>query len=139
MAPPGGQVLIVQKVLELDYASIADEAAWQRHKHAVESFVLDRLARLIPGLESKIVCRSSASARTAWRFTHNHHGAMLGWEMAPDQLGAHRPAPVCPIADLHFVGAWTRPGGGVNPVIVSAQRVATALLRPPGKTVPPLH
>ena len=55
---------------------------------------------------------------------------MLGWEMAPDQLGAFRPPPAAPITGLHFVGAWTRPGGGINPVIVSAQRLAAKLLRP---------
>jgi len=71
----------------------------------------------------------SASARTAWRFTGNDRGAMLGWEMSPDQLGARRPETTGPIAGLHFVGHWTRPGGGVTPVLVSAQQVAETVLR----------
>jgi phytoene dehydrogenase-like protein len=44
-------------------------------------------------------------------------------------LGAGRPAPETAIANLHCVGHWTRPGGGVTPVIVSAQQVARTILR----------
>ena len=135
MAPPGGQVVIVQKVMEVDYERIG-ETGWERHKETIETFILERLRRLIPRLDERIVHCSSASAQTAWRFTSNYQGAMLGWEMAPDQLGAHRPPPVAPVADLHFVGAWTRPGGGINPVIVSAQRLAARLLRPAQDTAP---
>jgi hypothetical protein len=68
--------------------------------------------------------RTSASARTSWRFTLNHHGAMLGWEMSPEQVGAGRPDLTAPLAGLYTVGHWTRPGGGITPVIVSAQRAA---------------
>jgi prolycopene isomerase len=74
-----------------------------------------------------VVARSSASARTAERFTLNRAGAMLGWEMSPDQLGEGRPDIRGPLDNLFFVGHWTRPGGGVTPVIVSAMQVAEAI------------
>jgi len=125
MAPPDGQVVILQKVQELDQEAIAD---WPAHKRAVEALVLGHLERLIPGISARIVVAASASARTAERFTLNHRGAMLGWEMSPDQLGAGRPDVTSPVRDLWLVGHWTRPGGGVTPVIVSAQRVARAIL-----------
>ncbi len=126
MAPPGGQVLIVQKVQELDYAAVAD---WPEHKRQVESFVFGHLSRLIPGIEDKIVVRTSASAQTSHRFTLNHHGAMLGWEMSPDQLGAGRPDLASPVRNLFLTGHWARPGGGITPVIVSAQQAAQAVAR----------
>jgi len=125
MAPPGGQEIIVQKVQELDYGSIHD---WAAHKRQVEAFVLDGLERLMPGIGERIVVCTSASAETAERFTLNHRGAMLGWEMSPDQLGALRPDVASPVADLYLAGHWTRPGGGITPVIVSAERVARAIL-----------
>jgi hypothetical protein len=52
---------------------------------------------------------------------------MLGWEMSPDQLGAHRPALNGLVKNLYFVGHWTQPGGGITPVIVSAMRVAASI------------
>jgi phytoene dehydrogenase-like protein len=57
---------------------------------------------------------------------------MLGWEMSPEQLGERRPdiaGAAGNIRNLHFVGHWTRPSGGITPVIVSAQQVATAVVR----------
>jgi len=125
MAPPGRQILIVQKVMEVDYDAIAD---WTEHKRQVESFVLTNLERVIPGITGRIVVSSSASARTSWRFTLNQRGAMLGWEMSPEQLGEGRPELVSPLKNLFLVGHWTRPGGGITPVIVSAQQVARTIL-----------
>jgi len=126
LAPGSEQILIVQKVQELDYDAVDD---WPRHKREVEAFVFANLERVIPGIGAQIAVRSSASAYTSGRFTLNSRGAMLGWEMSPEQLGAGRPRPETAIRNLHCVGHWTQPGGGVTPVIVSAQRVAQTVLR----------
>jgi phytoene dehydrogenase-like protein len=124
MAPPGGQVLIVQKIVDADYDAAEASGGWPSHKQAVDSFVLARLEQILPGIGAHIAVRTSASARTSWRFTLNHQGAMLGWEMSPEQVGDGRPDLVAPLAGLYTVGHWTRPGGGITPVIVSAQRAA---------------
>jgi phytoene dehydrogenase-like protein len=126
LAPPGGQVLIVQKVLEMDYAGVID---WGAHKAAVERYVLENLERLLPGFSERVVVRLSASAATSHRYTLNHHGAMLGWEMSPDQLGDRRPGIESPVKNLFFVGHWTRPGGGITPVIVSAVQGAEKVVQ----------
>jgi len=126
VAPAGGQVLIVQKVLEMDYDAVQD---WPAHKSAIEEFIFANLERVMPGIGERIAVRTSASAHTAWRFTWNHQGAMLGWEMSPDQLGESRPDVETAIPGLYCVGHWTRPGGGITPVIVSAQAVARQILR----------
>jgi phytoene dehydrogenase-like protein len=121
LAPAGGHVIVVQKVIAQDYEAVQD---WAAHKLEVERFVLGKLDGLIPGFRDKIVVCQSASARTSYRFTLNHQGAMLGWEMSPDQLGPERPGSESPVAGLSFVGQWTRPGGGITPVIISALNVA---------------
>ncbi len=84
MAPPGGQIVILQKVMDVDYDAIAD---WPAHKAEVERLALDHLESVVPGISERIVVHLAASARTAWAFTSNRAGAMLGWEMSPDQLG----------------------------------------------------
>ncbi|HEX2163670.1 MAG TPA: NAD(P)/FAD-dependent oxidoreductase [Thermoanaerobaculia bacterium] len=121
LAPPGGQIVILQKVLEMDPAEVTD---WTAHKAEVEAFVTAQLERVLPGVGERTVVRHSASAATAERFTGNRGGAMLGWEMSPGQLGAARPGIETPVAGLFLCGHWTRPGGGITPVIVSAVRVA---------------
>lgn len=125
VAPPGRQIVIVQKVMEIDYDAIDD---WEEHKRHVEDFIFTHLERVIPGITGRIVVSRSASARTSWRFTLNQRGAMLGWEMSPEQLGQGRPELMSPVPNLFLVGHWTRPGGGITPVIVSAQQVARMIL-----------
>ncbi len=120
LAPPGGHVLIVQKVTEIDFDSVDD---WSSHKLALETEVMNYLRQLLPPT-ARIHVQLSASAMTSYRFTLNDRGAMLGWEMSPDQLGPNRPDIRGPVEGLYLVGQWTRPGGGITPVIVSAMRVA---------------
>ena len=126
MAPPGKKIIIVQKVLDMDYERVDD---WPAHKGRIEALALGHLESLVPGITRKITVRSSASARTSWRFTLNERGAMLGFEMSPEQLGDGRPQFTTPVRNLYLVGHWTRPGGGITPVIVSAQQVAAAVLQ----------
>ena len=79
-----------------------------------------------------VMATASATAMTSQRYTGNDQGAMLGWEMAPDQLNQARPDNRTPVRNLYLTGHWTRPGGGVTPVIVSAQRTAKMILKGDG-------
>ena len=126
MAPPGCHVIVIQKVTDVDYENVTD---WPSHKKTIEDFLLGKLEELVPGFRSKIEVCLSATAQTSNRFTLNYRGAMLGWEMSPRQLGPHRPDNESPIQNLYFVGQWTRPGGGITPVIASAMRTADLVVR----------
>jgi phytoene desaturase len=131
LAPPGGQIVILQKVLDLDYASVGD---WPAHKAAVEGRLMAHLDEALPGVRDHVVVQLSATAATAQRFTSNHQGAMLGWEMSPGQLGDGRMGVETPVGGLYLAGHWTRPGGGITPVIVSALHAAEAVAgRPLGQ------
>jgi phytoene desaturase len=125
IAPPGCQILIIQKLTPVRIEDIPD---WELHKRCVQDQVMTRLNQILPGLDSHIVVKLSATAMTSYRFTNNWQGAMLGWEMSPEQLGSGRLPNTTPIDNLFLVGHWTQPGGGITPVIVSAQRVARMIL-----------
>jgi phytoene dehydrogenase-like protein len=125
LAPPGGQIIIVQKLTCIDYESMRD---WHAHKTAVEDHILASLEKCLPGFTKKIVVKLTASAHTSQRYTLNHHGAMLGWEMSPDQLSENRPGIQGPLKNLYLTGHWTRPGGGITPVMISAMQVANLIL-----------
>lgn len=125
IAPPGCQIIIIQKLVPLRFDEITD---WPAHKLKVENEVMKHLRRILPGIDDHIVVSTSASAMTSYRFTGNHQGAMLGWEMSPEQLGSGRLPFSTPVRNLFLTGHWTQPGGGITPVIVSAQRVAKAIL-----------
>lgn len=125
IAPAGGQVLIVQKLTSLNFDAVSN---WAEEKADIETFVRAGLERVIPGITAHIAVLLTASAFTSHRYTLNRHGSMLGWELAPDQTGPTRPDVTCPVKNLYFVGHWTRPGGGITPVMIGAQRVAQLIL-----------
>jgi phytoene dehydrogenase-like protein len=125
IAPPGCQILIVQRPSPVRVDQVTD---WAAHKAEVEGSTMARLRDVLPGIDDHIVVQSSASARTSWRFTNNWQGGMLGWEMSPEQLGARRLPIYTPVDNVYLTGHWTQPGGGITPVIVSAQRVARSIL-----------
>ena len=124
VAPAGSQIIIIQKVIEMDYKGTDD---WESHKARIDEFVWKHLEKVIPGISERVVVRLSASAKTSHRYTLNTDGAMLGWDMSPDQLGDERPGLRGPVEGLFFTGHWTRPGGGVTPVLISAMKAAEAI------------
>jgi prolycopene isomerase len=125
IAPPGHQIVIIQKLIPQRIDEVED---WTAHKRKIEEYVMSRLRDIIPGIEEHTVVRLAASALTSYKFTGNYQGAMLGWEMSPEQLGAGRLPFYTPVDNVLLVGHWTQPGGGITPVIISAQRVARAIL-----------
>ena len=124
IAPPDGHILVVQKITDIDYSRVDD---WAAHKASVEEYICKNLNGIIPGFSDHVVVKLSASALTSFRYTLNHHGAMLGWELAPDQVGDDRPGVIAPLKNLYLVGHWTQPGGGITPVMVSAMRAAEVI------------
>ncbi|MCP4274637.1 MAG: NAD(P)/FAD-dependent oxidoreductase, partial [Gammaproteobacteria bacterium] len=121
LAPSGGHIVIIQKIIEMDYNKIDD---WDVHRAEIEEYIMKNLEYIIPGLSEKVVVQLSATALTSHKYTLNYQGAMLGWEMSPDQLGKIRVDVNSPIKNLLFVGHWVQPGGGITPVMVSALKGA---------------
>jgi phytoene dehydrogenase-like protein len=66
LGPPGGQVVILQKVLDMEALEVVD---WASHKAAVESFLFALLERALPGIGAHVVVRYIATASTGVRFT----------------------------------------------------------------------
>lgn len=139
------QVVILQKVLdmeglegtELGIGAGSPEGwggdAWELHRERVESYMFRHLCGVLPGVEERVEVKLSATADTARRFTLNRDGAMLGWEMSPEQLGGGRPGLDGPVDGLTLTGHWVRPGGGIVPTIESARQAARRVVR--GSTV----
>jgi prolycopene isomerase len=125
IAPPGCQIIIIQKLTPVRLEEVTD---WRAHKAAVDAQILGRLREVLPDIDRHVVVRLSASAYTSYHFTNNWQGAMLGWEMSPGQLGSSRLPNATPVENFYLAGHWTQPGGGITPVIISAQRVARTIL-----------
>ena len=84
------------------------------------SFVEERAP--LPGLSDLIVMQEASTPLTNARFTNNTQGAIYGYEQAMDNNGFARLEKFgqrTPISGLYLAGAWSYPGGGFEPVMLS--------------------
>lgn len=123
LAPKDQHILLLTTLCPFDIGQ-----SWRQAKAAFQQRLLERAERHFPGLNDRLLFVESGSPRTLERYTLNHQGAAYGFAPTPDQIGPNRPGVRGVLPGLYHTGHWTRPGGGVAGVSVSALLVAQAIL-----------
>ncbi len=124
LAPQQGQhILLLTTLCPFDIGS-----SWRQAKQGFQQRLLEKAERHFPGLNDHLLLVESGSPRTLERYTLNHQGAAYGFAPSPDQIGPNRPGVRGVLQGLYHTGHWTRPGGGVAGVSVSAQLATQAIL-----------
>ena len=128
LAPDGQQILLLTTLCPFQIG-----ISWRQAKKDFQQRLLEKAERHFPGLNDHLLFVESGSPRTLERYTLNHHGAAYGFAPTPDQVGSNRPGVRGPLPGLYYTGHWTRPGGGVVGVSVSAMLAAQAILDIPSQ------
>lgn len=123
LAPQGRHILLLTTLCPFDIGS-----SWRQAKQGFQQRLLEKAERHFPGLNDHLLLVESGSPRTLERYTLNHQGAAYGYAPTPDQIGPNRPGVRGVLQGLYHTGHWTRPGGGVAGVSVSAQLATQAIL-----------
>ena len=123
LAPPGQHVMLLTTVCPYEAGE-----SWRQAKTGFQQRLLEKAERHFPGLDRHLLFVDAGSPRTLERYTLNQQGAAYGWAPTPDQVGPNRPGVRGPLPGLFQVGHWTRPGGGVPGVSVSAVLATQAVL-----------
>jgi prolycopene isomerase len=104
---------------EADYWS-GRKRAYTAEKERMAKKLIERAERaVLPGLSKAIEVREIATPLTNVRYTHNYRGAIYGWEQTLNNSGMRRLPHRTPVKNLYLAGAWTQPGGGYVPAIMS--------------------
>lgn len=85
--------------------------------------------RVAPGLSHVIEEMEISTPLTNMRYAGTLGGSIYGFSQPPRDHMIWRMRPRGPIDGLYFVGAWTQPGGGFEPTIMSGQIAAGTILR----------
>lgn len=128
IAPPGHHVLLLTTLCPFDIGQ-----SWRQAKSGFQKMLLEKAEQFFPGLNQHLLHIESGSPRTLERYTLNHKGAAYGFAPTPDQIGPNRPDVRGVLPGLYHTGHWTRPGGGVAGVSISAQLAAQAILNIPNQ------
>ncbi len=123
LAPQGQHILLLTTLCPFQIG-----LSWRQAKQGFQQRLLEKAERHFPGLNGHILLVESGSPRTLERYTLNHQGAAYGFAPTPEQIGPNRPGVRGALPGLYHTGHWTRPGGGVAGVSVSAQLATQAIL-----------
>lgn len=124
LAPAGHGALTL-----LTYRSYYSVKDWSGERDKMETQILTKAEKILPGLGSKIKVRDFASPQTLERYTYATSGGPYGWDFTPDQVGIHRLQPVTPVRNLLLCGHWTTPGGGTTTAMYSGLLASKKVLR----------
>ena len=128
LAPKGQHIMLLTTLCPFDIG-----ASWRQAKAEFEQILLEKAERHFPCLNDHLLLVESGSPRTLERYTLNQSGAAYGFAPTPEQIGPNRPDVRGALPGLYHTGHWTRPGGGVAGVSVSAQLAAQAILGIPSQ------
>lgn len=123
LAPQGQHILLLTTLCPFQIGQ-----SWRQAKRWFQQRLLEKAERHFPGLNDHLLLVESGSPRTLERYTLNQQGAAYGFAPTPDQVGPNRPGVRGALQGLYYAGHWTRPGGGVAGVSVSALLATQAIL-----------
>ncbi|MDO9234409.1 MAG: NAD(P)/FAD-dependent oxidoreductase, partial [Aquabacterium sp.] len=126
LAPQGQHILLLTTLCPFHI-----DQSWRSAKQGFQQRLLEKAERHFPGLKDHLLFVESGTPRTLERYTLNQQGAAYGFAPSPDQVGPNRPGVRGVLPGLYHAGHWTRPGGGVAGVSVSALLATQAILDMP--------
>jgi prolycopene isomerase len=127
-SPPGTAVMTLAALSSGRVWADVTPADYPRRKLALAKEMVRRAERVIPGLSDSIETSVVSTPLTNMRYTGNPEGALYGFENTPSENPGLRLDQRGPIDGLWFAGAWTQPGGGYHPCILSGHEAARAIL-----------
>ena len=123
LAPDGQHIMLLTTLCPFDIGT-----SWRQEKKPFEQRLLAKAERHFPGMQDHILLVESGTPRTLERYTLNRQGAAYGFAATPEQIGPNRPGVRGVLPGLFHAGHWTRPGGGIAGVSISALLAAEAVL-----------
>jgi len=98
-------------------------------KNRIAEGMLDLAERVCPGLRDRIEVIEVSTPITNMRYAGNLGGSIYGFENVPGENTVWRIPNKGPVGGLYFAGAWTRPGGGFEPSIISGRMAGGEIAR----------
>jgi prolycopene isomerase len=123
LAPAGQHIMLLTTLCPFNIGT-----SWRQAKKPFEQRLLAKAERHFPGLNDRLLLVESGTPRTLERYTLNLQGAAYGYAPTPEQIGPNRPGARGVLPGLFHTGHWTRPGGGIAGVSISALLAAEAVL-----------
>jgi all-trans-retinol 13,14-reductase len=131
-APEGKNVICLVTLMPYDWNDGWKEKesheTYTKLKTEIAMKFVKRAEEYLPGLSSHIEEMEVGTPRTNEHYTSNAKGSIYGWAHTAEQSMQNRLPQETPIENLFLAGAWTIPGGGQAPVLISGNSAAEKIL-----------
>jgi prolycopene isomerase len=97
-------------------------------KNRIGDAMITMAEKVFPGLREYTEVVEVSTPLTNMRFAGAMGGSIYGFNQPPRDNMVWRMGHRGPLEGLYFVGAWTQPGGGFEPCMMSGQMVGGAIL-----------
>jgi prolycopene isomerase len=97
-------------------------------KNRIADAMITMTEKVFPGLRENTEVVEVSTPLTNMRFAGAMGGSIYGFNQPPRDNMVWRMGHRGPLEGLYFVGAWTQPGGGFEPCMMSGQMAGGAIL-----------
>lgn len=128
ISPPGTSIVVLTALAYGEpWFRLRPEEYFDRKMETAQSMM--KLAETIaPDLRKHVEVVEVSTPVTNARYAGTLGGSIYGFEHTPEASVIMRPPSPGPMRNLYFAGAWTQPGGGFQPCIMSGRMAANAIM-----------
>ena len=121
ISPPGSSIVTLLTLTQGRLWYDVPPAKYVDTKNRIAQQLIDLTERVAPGFSQDTEVIEVATPITNMRYASTMGGSIYGFNQPPRDNVVWRMDQKGPLEGLYFVGAWTRPGGGFEPAIMSGQ------------------
>jgi len=133
VSPPGTSMVVLTALAYGEPWYAVPPAEYVATKNRVADAMIDLAEKVAPGLRRHTEVVEVSTPLTNMRYAGTMGGSIYGWNQPPRDNMVWRMGYKGPLDGLYFVGAWTQPGGGFEPTMMSGVRAGRAVAFKSGK------
>ncbi len=128
ISPPGTSIVVLTALAYGEPWYQVAPAEYVDTKTRIADAMIDLAEQVAPGLRQHAEVVEVSTPLTNMRYAGTMGGSIYGFNQPPRDNMVWRMRNRGPLERLYFVGAWTQPGGGFEPTIMSGQMAGGAIL-----------
>lgn len=129
ISPPGTSIVVLTALAYGEPWVGIEPQKYVATKNDIADDMIELAEKHAPGLREAAEVVEVATPITNMRYTGALGGSIYGFDQPPRDNVAWRMGHRGPLEGLYFVGAWTQPGGGFGPTMISGQMAGAQVLR----------
>jgi prolycopene isomerase len=133
ISPPGTTMVVLTALAYGEPWCQVAPAEYIETKNRIGGAMIDMAEQIAPGLRQHAEVVEVSTPLTNMRYAGTKGGSIYGFSQPPRDNMVWRMGYKGPLDRLYFVGAWTQPGGGFEPSMMSGLRAGRSIAFKAGK------